>query len=245
MKKFKSKISKLEELATLRANRELRVSRREVIIQGRKIENKINEILGVLASAPGSVVVGIKRQELVNLINSTYGELSKQQTQQLSTLLEGVYKTTRSEVGVMLDQSFGVVSDEQVKALLNMPNKGLTLSQRVYANNQVVADKLNRDIGRLLFLNEKPEVIKRELVKNLNITQTQAERLFRTETSRFFNEATHDTYKQAGIKTFEFLAEADACDVCGSLDGKIYDINAGTPVPVHPNCRCTILPVID
>lgn len=244
MSQFKSKISKFEEIATLRANRELRVSRRLILMRGKEIEYKINEILGVLSATPGAIVVGIKRQELANLITATYGELSTQQTRQLKSLLETVYNDTRGAVSTTLGQPFTVVSEQQVKSLLEMPNKGFTLSQRVHVNNQLVADKLNRDIGRLLFLNEKPEVIMRELVKNLNITQAQAERLFRTETSRFFSEAAHDSYKQAGLKNFEFLAEASACEVCSSLDGRVYDIDAGTPVPVHPNCRCTILPII-
>ncbi len=86
MSQFKSKLSKFEEIATLRANRELRVSRKLILIRGKEIEIKINEILGVLASAPGSIVLGIKTQELANLINATYGELSTQQTRQLTGL---------------------------------------------------------------------------------------------------------------------------------------------------------------
>jgi SPP1 gp7 family putative phage head morphogenesis protein len=245
MSQFKNKLIVFEKVATLRANRELRLSRKFIISKGRVIEAKINEIVGAMASSPGSIVVGIKRQELANLINGLYSDLSAEQVKQLESLLSTVYKDTRVSIAREFGQSFEVVSEQQLQRLLTQPNKGLTLSQRIYANNDIVARKLNTDISRLLFQNEKPEVIKRELVKNLNITQGQAERLFRTETSRFFNEASHDAYRQAGLANFEFLAEADACDICGSLDGKIYDINASTPVPVHPNCRCAILPVVE
>jgi SPP1 gp7 family putative phage head morphogenesis protein len=96
----------------------------------------------------------------------------------------------------------------------------------------------------MLFQNASPQDIKRQLATDLNISRAQSERLFRTETSRFFSEASHDTYRAAGITTFEFMSEADACDQCQSLDGKVYRITDATPVPVHPNCRCAILPIV-
>ena len=51
------------------------------------------------------------------------------------------------------------------------------------------------------------------------------------------------------MKQVEFLVTLDevTCEVCGVLDGVIYNLDdPNLPVPpLHYNCRCTLLPVLD
>lgn len=37
-----------------------------------------------------------------------------------------------------------------------------------------------------------------------------------------------------------WVAEDDACDACQALDGKEYDSPDDAPIPLHPNCKCSI-----
>lgn len=96
-------------------------------------------------------------------------------------------------------------------------------------------------------------------------------RVARTETLKASNNATEDAYKQTGYVTGkEWLVNPDACPQCEAFDGKTLDLgesflkqgqsysytdtegeeqtvsntydDVDNP-PLHPNCRCTIIPI--
>lgn len=92
-------------------------------------------------------------------------------------------------------------------------------------------------------------------------------RVARTETLNASNEATNEAYRQTGyVKGKEWYVNPDACDLCTPFEGKTiglddtfvkegesYEDATGEAhensyddidsPPLHPNCRCTILPV--
>ena len=83
----------------------------------------------------------------------------------------------------------------------------------------------------------------------------RAEKIARTEVLRASNFATDEAYKQSGIvKGKEWLTALDerVCPICEPLDGKktskkgLFSTSVGeVPYPpAHPNCRCTLIPVI-
>ena len=72
----------------------------------------------------------------------------------------------------------------------------------------------------------------------------------RTESSRIQGEIAISNYKKEGITEYEWVAEPSACDICAPLDGKRFKVkgadvgNDKHPLfPMHPNCRCAIVPV--
>lgn len=78
----------------------------------------------------------------------------------------------------------------------------------------------------------------------------ESERIARTEVMKASNSAELESYKQSGvIEKKEWLAEPDACEVCSNLNGEVVGLKKSFSEgfdypPAHPNCRCTILPVI-
>ena len=69
-----------------------------------------------------------------------------------------------------------------------------------------------------------------------------------TEQNRAISAATVERYANAGLEQMEWSA-SDPCDECEPNDGQIVNLgdsfNSGdTEPPVHPNCRCALLPVI-
>jgi SPP1 gp7 family putative phage head morphogenesis protein len=68
------------------------------------------------------------------------------------------------------------------------------------------------------------------------------ERLARTETIHFMNQATHDSYREHGVEKYQFVCGLDerTCPTCGALDGTVHDVRykeEGVNYPVmHPNC---------
>jgi len=71
----------------------------------------------------------------------------------------------------------------------------------------------------------------------------------RTEISRALNVSCRENYVELGVEQYEWLA-LEPCDDCEENDGVVVTMgdafpSGDTEPPVHPNCRCTILPVID
>jgi SPP1 gp7 family putative phage head morphogenesis protein len=87
-----------------------------------------------------------------------------------------------------------------------------------------------------------------------DISKNQAQRITRTEVLRASNQGALDAYEQSGVVEGKQWLTAGAVDECAqyegqieSLDGNFYDGTSefadGDP-PLHPNCRCVLLPVI-
>jgi len=119
-----------------------------------------------------------------------------------------------------------------------------------------------------------PKEMARRLTKELRTVQrTRAEVLARTEVINSYSEATLDRYERAGIEgatvSGEFATADDdrVCPICEAIEGAEFAADAMRsetftfepsesepthlggeyPVkpPVHPQCRCAILPVIE
>lgn len=44
---------------------------------------------------------------------------------------------------------------------------------------------------------------------------------------------------------YVWVAEGDSCDECQAMDGTEYDYPDDAPIPLHPNCKCSIEEVYD
>lgn len=112
-----------------------------------------------------------------------------------------------------------------------------------------------------------------QLVNRVNGVYTEAKgtssiRIARTETSFASNRSAREAYRQSGYITHkEWFANPDACEFCQEINGSVVGLNddyfgmgdsftgkdggvfnfdfanVGEP-PLHPNCECTIIPVI-
>jgi len=74
----------------------------------------------------------------------------------------------------------------------------------------------------------------------------------RTEMIRAHHRGNYRQYEKAGIEGVRFIVEWRAtagsrtCKQCASLDGQTFVLeDMRDAIPVHPNCRCCMIPVID
>lgn len=72
----------------------------------------------------------------------------------------------------------------------------------------------------------------------------RAEMISRTEVIAASNEGALHRYELEGIGKSEFYPSPDACDKCLALIGEYITKDSHGMIPVHPNCRCTFLPVV-
>lgn len=96
--------------------------------------------------------------------------------------------------------------------------------------------------------------------------EKRASVIARTETKRALEAGHVASYEAAGVKQMEWLADDDACEFCAAVNGKIVEVGSifesgklsGAdggimsldygPVeypPLHPNCECALIPVIE
>ncbi len=75
----------------------------------------------------------------------------------------------------------------------------------------------------------------------------RARLMARTETMFAVNQGTLQRYGQWGISRVEWVAAPEdgrVCPECKDLDGQVFDIEDVPPLPFHPGCRCTTVPVL-
>ena len=105
-----------------------------------------------------------------------------------------------------------------------------------------------RELPSQFLSKQSMSLIKKQLNQILSISFYNARRITTTELSRLYNTSTLEKYKEAGVEEYQILAERDSrtCEECLKLDGKKFPItDLFDRPPFHPNCRCTILGVIN
>jgi HK97 family phage portal protein len=99
-----------------------------------------------------------------------------------------------------------------------------------------------------------PEIRNSITNKFEDISRVQSQRITRTEVMRASNLANIDAYKQSGVVEAKQWLTAGATDDCSAYEGKTEklddnfygtetEFDSGDP-PLHPNCRCVIIPVV-
>ena len=123
---------------------------------------------------------------------------------------------------------------------------GKTYSQRVWDNIGRLTETLNNELINCVVTGKKTSQLKRQLQERFNVSYRRADTLVRTELVHIQTRAAEERYKSYGIEQVEVLVSIDdrTCDECAELDGQVFPINAAPILPLHPNERCCLVPVI-
>lgn len=123
---------------------------------------------------------------------------------------------------------------------------GKTYSQRVWDNIGRLTETLNNELINCVVTGKKTSDLKRQLQERFNVSYRRADTLVRTEMVHIQTRAAEERYKSYGIEQVEVLVSIDdrTCDECAELDGQVFPINAAPILPLHPNERCCLVPVI-
>lgn len=96
-----------------------------------------------------------------------------------------------------------------------------------------------------------PDMVSKSVDDIKGAMRFRSKREARTVITETAGEAHMEAYKKHGVKQYEFIATWDerTCPVCGRLDGQVFDRDDATVgvnyPPMHPNCRCTTVAMID
>lgn len=171
--------------------------------------------------------------------------LATEQNEALNKLLEhitvGTYESNCEALGI----DFSMVSEYQAKAIATENWSGMSFSDRIWKNANGFNIRVMEDVESLVIAGKMPADVKKKLMEDFGVSWKEADRLVRTESSRAYNKAARDSYTAAGIEKCEYLAEADCCDICAHYKGRKMLMKDFPELPMHPNCRCTIVPIVE
>lgn len=177
-------------------------------------------------------------------LNAGYQEVEEFFSKNLTDITQTELDRQEQALGFLA----GTLIGRQIaRQIASEPYYNATYTQRIEVEKEVQRLSLEQTMLQQMTRGGDVKEAAREIAKQLDIAQYQAERLLRTEAKRAQTEATQYAYEQAGIKEFQFCANPDCCSLCQDFNGKVFkvkDMVAGDNAPpLHPNCKCWTVPM--
>lgn len=148
---------------------------------------------------------------------------------------------------------------KNVNSIVNASFHNATFSNRIWQYHDLMKADLSKLLQTGLIQGKNPNVLAKELEKYYvgeeylkngkkgAVYNTQ--RLMRTELARVQTDAQKKSFEQNGFEKYMFIVNANCCDVCEGINGKIFNVKDLMPgenaPPMHPHCRCAIAPYED
>lgn len=181
-------------------------------------------------------------------------ELKLSKRSYIKTIKEAYYRTCYDfQKGINLAFDVAHINQRAVNMILSTEWASRNYSDSVWNNTQALADKLDETITRGFISGKSLSEIAKDLAELTAFGQFAAERLVRTETTFFNNQAALQGYKEVGVEKYVYVATLDirTCSCgkhgrpsCGELDRKVFLISEQEPSvncpPMHAFCRCTV-----
>lgn len=170
----------------------------------------------------------------------------------MDTINNAYYKTMfdiQKGVGVGFDVA--AMPSETIESILKNPWSDKHFSERVWRNTDVLAGKLTEIVTSGMMSGKSIDKMTKELEYMSNMGKHAAARIIRTETTYMANAAEMESYKEAKIDKYIFIATLDfrTSDICREHDNNVYEVNKAVPgenmPPLHPNCRSTTIAYFD
>ena len=144
--------------------------------------------------------------------------------------------------------TFSTLDTQTINKVMTARFEGRNFSSRIWKNSDILAKTLKDELAVAIANGQGISKTASQFRHRFNVQQSYAERLIRTETNHFHNEAELDAYKSMGFEYYQFLATLDhrTSEICQEMDNKIFKVKDGIPgeniPPLHPSCRSTIVP---
>lgn len=157
-----------------------------------------------------------------------------------SSYYKAVYDT---QMGTGYDFSFNKIDNNLMKSILSEKWSGKNYSQRIWSNTDILAETVSEIVGAALSSGQSIEKTAKQIRDRFKVGKYYSERLVRTETNYFNNQADAMAYKEMGIDKYVFVATLDnkTSEVCQDKDNKVFnydEMSVGENFPpMHPNCR--------
>ena len=168
--------------------------------------------------------------------------------------IDGYYRTAfevakGSGVGTSLAALDTAKIDKVISKPWTIDNR--TFSSRVWGNRSKLVDEVHTLLTQNIIRGQAPDKVIKAISKRFDVSKSAAGRLVMTESAYFNSVAQQDSFKDVGVKEFEFVATLDShtSEICEEMDGKHFKMSeweVGTNVPpLHCYCRSTTVPYFE
>lgn len=222
------------------------------------LTNEISEIYNEYADNNGEIsYTKILKYNRLKKINEKFKnialELGANEIEFLKDNFPEIIKKSYEEVGIMLEVSFETISKDIIDYVVNYPWSGKDYKSTVWDNKELLIKNLKQIVTKGIINGDSINKMLAALKKVMEQEAWKCRRIIRTETMHMINAGHYERYKKAGIKQLKYVATHDYysdgkpryCESCMGNDGKIYEIDNAPMLPLHPNCRCTLIPIVD
>jgi SPP1 gp7 family putative phage head morphogenesis protein len=186
-------------------------------------------------------IQGQLREELQKLGEYEIAALSKNFEKQYNSIYEAI--------AIKGLDTFSTADIDIAKQVINQIwcADGKSWSQRIWENTALLQETLNTTLVDCVIAGVKPTQLKQQLQERFGVSYSRANTLVRTEMSHLQNQAARQRYEDYGIQQVEVWADKDErrCEVCAKLHQTRYPVGGAMPIPAHPNCRCSLIPVVE
>ena len=123
--------------------------------------------------------------------------------------------------------------------------------ERLWDDKELWFLYLTNDLKQGFIRQRKLDDVLKQVNKRFDYMENVLERLVGTETNAICSVMRQEIFKKLGIEKYQYYTQADeiTCETCGPMNGLIFPISAYeigvTAPPIHPNCRCYTVPLMD
>lgn len=120
-------------------------------------------------------------------------------------------------------------------------------SDRIWKNKLQLINSLKSELTNGIIQGKSIYSVANDVDNRINVGRSQTQRLVRTEYMHALNQGQIESYRSKGYAKLKWVATMDSktSEICRKRNGKEYDIDDLPDIPAHPNCRCTLVPVIN
>ena len=194
---------------------------------------------------------------LQDAINVELCKVTHEYQMTLEDTLIGLFSDQYTKACELMGVMAPGIPREAVIKIIEYPYAGRMYSDNIWRNKDNLVNFINQEITVGIIRGESIQKIARRLrnetkADTLRLAQSWAERLVRTEINYAMNQAHLKGYKDSGVvEKYEFLAAHDkrTSKLCRDLDGEMFELSKAVVgenyPPMHPNCRSTVVPVLE
>lgn len=157
-----------------------------------------------------------------------------------------LYTESLRKAGDIIGIDWSIIPKAQIEKAITYPWSGADYSSRIWDNKAKLVKNLKETVTRGIVQGKSNTQMMNQLKDVMGKSAYECRRIVRTESMHLINAGQIDTYKKSGVKELEWLTAHDErlCPDCRAMDGRIFPFNEAPMLPLHPNCRCTYIPVL-
>lgn len=244
------RIEKYDKLAIKEADKIVALYKNELVKTNKAIKAEL--AAAILDNNGITEYEEYRLNSIISEINIELDSLFHKEEEMLSNLLIERYNDIYNDSYTKLSSgvSFGHLSSDNVMKAIATKWSGANYSERIWERRRKLGFTVKEIITAGFQRGDSIEDMARLLADKMDSNLYNARRLIHTETRYIQTIAANDSFKDANIEEYEFMAYLDSktSQLCRDLNGKKFkvdDMRVGVNAPpMHCFCRSAIAPIV-